>query len=418
MVSAISGLILLFNSLFSLSVTKDKIHPAFVFSFVWGVELLIISVLSFIGFYKINAGSAFLYVIGAFTFSFTSLLVQSEIYPKRCFPVKTTPIKIETFRVIPVLILMNLSVIIYAFNILSSIDGDLFKAAFKVRILTVQGEDVFGPIINNYITFGFVIIYLMTVSLLSKGASFLHYLAVCFPLILLIIFVAGRAGLIQIVISLFFISYLINRKITTKQILTTFLFFIFVVLLGALTTKKFDLSNNANVNELAFILIEHIAAYAFQGPVLFSEYFDGKIFVSENWDPLRSIKHILSFLGGEPPPFLHLEFNKFGRGVEMLGNVYSLYFSIYPNYGLLGAFFFLIIYSFITTVIYNKAKNGSLLYIFLAGHFFSAMVLSIFSDLFFTSIWILIKSVVFLLFFNFIVNFLNKLSLNWRSVEK
>lgn len=417
MLSAVSGLILVFSSLFSLFVTKDKIHPAFVFSFAWGIGLLIISALPSIGFYEINSGAALLYVAGGLIFSFTSLCVQSAIYPKHCFSVKKKPIKVESARVVPFLILTNLLIIFYAFKKFSAIDFDLLQSAYKVRSLSVHGEDVFGPVINNYITFGFVVIYWMTVSLLLNGTRLLHYISVCFPLILLILFVSGRSGLIHIIISLFFISYLIKRKISTKQILTTFLFFLFVVLIGAFATRKVNLSPDVSFYKFASVFIEHIAYYAFQGPILFSEYFDGKIFVLANWDPLRSFEHILSFLGGDPSPSTHLKFNKFGTDVEMNGNVYSMYFSIYPNYGHLGVIFFLIIYSFITTVVYNKAQSGSILYIFLAGHFFSAMVLSLFSDYFLTSIWLLIKSVVFLFLFNLMVNFINKFSISWGRVE-
>jgi len=205
------------------------------------------------------------------------------------------------------------------------------------------------------------------------------------------------------------------RKISLKILLSSCGAFILIVVAGALATNKVDIAAADTFGGLVVTFVKHVAAYAFQGPILFAQYFDGQAVVSPNWSPFSSIQHILSLFGlSPPPPVHHLEFNLYGGEPDMVGNVYSLYFSLYPNNGLLGTFIILIGYSVASTYIYVRAKSGELVFVLLSGYLFSAMVLSMFSDSFLPSLWFFIKLVIIVVFIKFVM----KISTRFYWIKK
>lgn len=410
MLSAISGIILLFISFCSYGVTRDKIHPAFVFAFVWGVGLLIISVLPAMGFYEINSSALILFVTGGVVFSIVSISTQIIISSHIRIPKQTRPLVLDLKRVTIFIFFTNLIVLTVAWRNFMSLGANISQAAYMVRNLSVHGEQVFSPIVSNYMLLGLVVIPLLTISLIAKKLNALPYLIISLPWAAMIMLISGRSSLIQLLLVLFFIFYLMVRKVSVKIVLYMFILFLLIIVTGALATNKVNLSGDSSMYDVFHSFLDHLLAYAFQGPVLFSEYYDGKIFVSPNWSPFRSISHILSFFGGAPPPYQHLEFNSYGNQMEKVGNVYSVYFSLYPNYGFLGAVIILMCYSIASTYIYIRAKSGGMQYILIAGYLFSAMVLSLFSDLFLTPLWFFIKLVLIVWLVSFSMNMVNRLS--------
>ena len=93
---------------------------------------------------------------------------------------------------------------------------------------------------------------------------------------------------------------------------------------------------------------------------------------------------------------MHSEFNLYGDGLE--GNVYSLYFSIFPGFGVLGVVFFIALYSAASTYAYLKAKQGHIFYMVISAYLYSAIVLSLFSDTFLPSLWFFMKVFVIVVF--------------------
>lgn len=93
---------------------------------------------------------------------------------------------------------------------------------------------------------------------------------------------------------------------------------------------------------------------------------------------------------------MHAEFNLYGDGLD--GNVYSLYFSIFPGFGVVGVIFFITLYSAASTYAYLKAKQGHIFYMVISAYLYSAIVLSLFSDIFLPSLWFFIKVFVIVIF--------------------
>jgi oligosaccharide repeat unit polymerase len=391
----IAGLILLLVSILAYGATRDKIHPGVVFPFVWAATLVIGSFLPLMDFYPIEGNALLIFLAGGIFFSLTSVvmhyLLKRQVYPPR--PISSPSLN-SNYLVI-FLFFTNSIVFYFAINDFMALGPDISRAAYMARHLSVQGEQVCSPIVSNYMLFGLVSIPILTALLIKAKLNLAPYLIITLPWMTLILLFNGRAGLIRLLLALFFIYYLLVREVSLKSILFGCGAFVLIMLAGALAVNKSGIGSADTFADIVVVFVRHVASYTFQGPILFAQYFDGQAVVSPNWSPFRSIQHILSLFGlSPPPPFLHLEFNQYGGEIDMVGNVYSLYFSFYPNNGLSGSFIILIGYSVASTYIYMRAKSGELVYVLLSCYLFSAMVLSIYSDTFLPKFWFFIKLVV------------------------
>jgi len=399
----ITGLILFMVSIMACVATRDKIHPGVIFPFVWAITLIVAAFLPLIGFFPIEGGALLFFLVGGLIFSFVSICTHYLLNKRVTIPTATNTPHFSSNYLGFFLFFMNIIVFYFAINGFMALGSNVSHSAYMARRLSVQGEHVFNPIVSNYMLLGLVVIPILTLLLIKKKLNLVPYLIISFPWLALILLLDGRSGLIQLLLVLFFIYYLLVRKITLKVCLYIGGTFILIVVAGAVAVNKVDITSVGTFNDLILVFIKHVTAYVFQGPILFSQYFDGQVVVSPNWSPFMSIQHILSLLGFSPPPSPQLEFNHYGYESDMVGNVYSLYFSLYPNNGLLGAFLVLIDYSVASTYIYVRAKAGELVFILLSGYLFSAMVLSIFSDFFLTNFWFFIKLIIIVIFLKFVM---------------
>ena len=399
MLSFIAGLVLLFAVALSFMVVKDKVHPACVFPAVWGVSLIILSALPLWRFIPIQNGALVFFVLGGLTFSLISI-VTHYLVERKIMPPEKLQGMVENFRPLVLLILAGHAIVFsMALNELLSLGGTLSQAIYQARALQVQGVEVFNHIVTNYMLLGLVLIPLITVARLRKRIGILSYSAVVVPWITMILVTSGRAGLIQLVFAVLFIYYLLFRKVSFRAFVFVFAIFLAVVVAGALAVGKVHIGSHESDANILNAFLKHIAIYAFQGPILFSRYFDGSVAVSAHWNPFTSIQHILTFFGGTPPPSTNLEFNLYGNDPGMLGNVYSIYFSLYPDFGIIGALIILSFYSATSTYIYLRARSGELLYIVISAYLFSAMILSVFADYFLTGLWFFVKVIVIMMLF-------------------
>jgi hypothetical protein len=116
----------------------------------------------------------------------------------------------------------------------------------------------------------------------------------------------------------------------------------------------------------------------------------GTIDVAGRWDALSFFCTVGSKFGLCTPSELHLDFNAY-RPDGAWGNVYSVYFSFYPNYGLLGVVAFMVFYGMWIALHHERASH-SLANTLVAAYLMSAIVTSIFNDLFLPALNLLIKA--------------------------
>ena len=402
MYSLMAGLVLLSLSSFSWVILRDIFHPSFVFSGVWGLGLCAVSLAPYLGFFEVESNALLLYVLGGAIFFSVSMFLekafQANIWITRGFFYREINFK----KIAYIFILLHLIIFPNAFSQLLKLGGDFEQITYAARSMAVSGEEVFGKITSNYFLVGLVVIPILLRGVATKKVSFLVFLIVSVPWCIFILIGTGRAGLIQMLLGLLVVYRISSDKLPVKVILSAFLVFAAVVVIGAIATNKVDLSKATGVGEIGITFLKHLGGYALQGPILFSLYFDRSIEVFPNWSPFVSLCHLLSALQLCEPLAIHSDFNLYGPGLD--GNVYSIYFSIYPNYGYLGAIVFIALYALFTTYAYIHARKGNLFCLVISAYLFAASVLSLFADSFLPSFWFFIKvlcvTIAIILFFS------------------
>ena len=394
MYSFLAGLTLLAVAILSRATMRDPFHPSFIFPAIWGGGLCLIAFTPLLGFYAVESDALLIFILGGAIFSAVSICIS--LFAKS-FVHKGFFCRELNFNDLFLLFaLLHLLVLPVAYSDLSALGSDFEQISYAARAMSVAGESVFGRLTANYLLLGLVIIPLFTIALAQRRIGWLKYLIIAFPWCALILVGSGRAGLIQMLLGLVFIYRVVYQKLPVKIMATLGLFFLVVLFVGAIATNKIDVSSDESVGEVMSIMLTHIAGYALQGPVLFSLYFDGTVRVFENWNPFISVCHLLSIVQLCTPLPMHSEFNLYGDGLE--GNVYSLYFSIFPGFGVLGVVFFIALYSAASTYAYLKAKQGHIFYMVISAYLYSAIVLSLFSDTFLPSLWFFMKVFVIVVF--------------------
>ena len=389
MYSLMAGLILLSFASFSWFILRDFFHPSLVFTAIWGVGLCAISLTPNLGFFEVESDALLLFVAGGLVFCFASMGMERLL--------SHTGINTESFfyseinykKVFFTFALLHMLILPFALADLQALGDSFEQIAYAARAMSVSGDAVFGKITSNYLLMGLVLIPLMLKAVATKKISFTAFLIISVPWCIFILIGTGRAALIQMLLGLLIVYHLSSGRLPIKVIIVASSVLGLVLIAGAVATNKVDLSANAGLGEMVFVFLRHLAGYALQGPILFSLYFDKIIDVFPNWSPFVSFCHLLSALQMCTPQSVHADFNQYGPGLD--GNVYSIYFSIYPNFGAVGALVFLTMYSLFSTYIYFYAKSGNLLCLVISAYLYSASVLSLFSDTFLPSLWFFIK---------------------------
>lgn len=397
------GTILLMIGIISAMISRDKWSPASVFPLTWAFGLWGVGASEMLGFYPIESEALVLYVVGGLVFSTVGIATYEVLRKssKNTLSYGYFYKPINARKMVFFFCLLHLAVLPSIYIDLTSLSPDLIQAAYIARRRSVEGDDVLGWAASNYLQIGTMLMPLFVVCYLKKWCSAYALLIISTPWALLILLASGRSGLLQLLIGVLFIWVIVRGKLSASFIMLVIGCFLLVLIGGAIATAKVAIDSDESVGEFVYAFLEHFAGYAFQGPILFARYFDGDISLEPLWSPFSSICHMLSFVGLCAPDPQHLAFNRYAPELE--GNVYSMYFSLYPKFGFIGVITFLSLYSAISTYTYFKAKAGNVYCMMLASFFMSSIVLSLFSDQISTSWWSLIKltaliSLVFFLF--------------------
>ena len=397
------GMIFLLIGILASLFSKDKWHPSAVFPFTWAFGLWGVSASELLGFYPIESEALLLFIAGGIVFSVASIATSEILRRSNSTSVASGYFyrPINARKMVFFFCVLHVAILPSIYFDLTSLSPDLVQAAYIARQRSVEGDDVLGWAASNYLQVGTMLIPLFVVCYLKKWCSASSLLIISAPWSLLILLASGRSGLLQLLIGVLFIWVIVRGKLSAKLVIWVGGCFLLVLIGGAIATAKVALDSDESAGDFVYAFLEHFAGYAFQGPVLFARYFDGDISLEPLWSPFSSICHMLSFVGLCMPDPQHLAFNRYAPDLE--GNVYSMYFSLYPKFGVLGVIAFLSMYSVISTYTYFKAKAGNVYYMMLASFFMSSIVLSLFSDQISSSWWSLIKLTVLiaLVFFLF-----------------
>lgn len=387
-ISLLVGLVLFLTAYICFRTINDTLHPAIVFPAVWGLTISAIGLAEPFGYFQISPGTLLLFILGILSFMTGALLGKRA--PKY---IKNYPLYDLNFKKIALFCLVLHAVMLPSswaeINQITAGADDVFASAYRLRTASISGEEKVGALVGNYLTTGLFFIPVLLIGLLQKSIKSWIFIALATPWVVLNMFVAGRSGLITLILASTYIYFRLGGNVTIKSVTAFFIPFISILIAGNLLVGKIDAGIGDGTWDILQQSLKGFFDYFLQGPILFSQYFENPNKINSTWDALIFPCHILEKFKLCTIPPLHQEFLLMSHSGDV-GNVYSMFFSIYPKYNWLGLILISGLYGFFSSHFHNKI-NSSIFNIIIAGFIFSAILLSIYSDTFGPSIYFFLK---------------------------
>lgn len=395
LLSLAGGLILLIGTVIARGYEKTIFAPATAMLLTWGVALVVLSFLPLMGFYHLSVEAVLLYVMGAGWFAFVAILTSWILSRYSSSVDRRSGVTADYLNYSRLLLLWAVvAVFAYPLAVLNvlSFGSNIVEISYNIRRASVSGESILHPIVSNLFVLLGVLANIVFFGVIQKKVKLVSFLVLVAPLVVISLIVAGRSGLVSMILSWLVILAVFSDKLKLRYLALPILFLLFVLYFGGVWVKKFDVEGQSASNAVV-ILVDHIFGYLYQGPVLFSRYFTSEIDVATQWDFLNSACHMLSKLDWCTPKTLHADFANYGESRS--GNVYTIYFSIIPTYGVVGLALAFGIYAMFLSISFNMMKAKKLFALVVYPMMFSAIVLSVFSDrIGYALYWIIKVSVV------------------------
>lgn len=376
---------------------NDPLHPAVVYPATWGCVINFVALAQQLGYYQIETLPLFLYFCGVGAFVVGATIVNHAVYRSGRIEYKYKTHAINIQRLTLFCLFAHMVMIpLWWREIMAMADGqtDLISLSFTLRYLTASEGEKLSAAAGNYLVAGFVIVPILIKSAMELNIRWSTALFISTPWFVTNIITNGRGALVQLMLAILYLYVLQHRVIKLKSILFMGALISLVMTTGAVLVGKSGATVEGSLGELLFSVIENALDYTLQGPILFSRYFENTSLIKPTWDALVFPCGLLEHLDACTVGPLHqdyLPFNYNGR----LGNVYSIFLSIYPKYGFTGLMLLLALYGAWAGFHHQRARTtNSLTHSLMAAYLFSAIILSIFSDLFAPSMNFFIKMIL------------------------
>lgn len=194
---------------------------------------------------------------------------------------------------------------------------------------------------------------------------------------------AGMSGgAVSLALGLIGIDAIRRGGLRTKTIVASLIVALVSFDVVAALLSKGNTETGASISENVSGTADLVGIYVLGGVVAFDAVVEYPASITPVWSLWRVFKLTANKFGaGFDVPSIHAEYTDISN--EYNGNVYTIYFSYYPEYGLAGVCVVMTILGGILTVIYQKAVHGNPRAVVLYAFVFSGIVLSGFSEYFF-----------------------------------
>lgn len=391
MASAFFGIFFLLIGFVGLKVRRDVLHPAVAFPAVWGITFVTIGLAEPFGYFQIPINVFPLFVVGVLMFVIGAMTIKkSSIYE-----LQPEFYNLDFKRIVWFCALVHVIVIPLAWFEVNKIGegaSDIFALAYRLRVKAVSGEENVGPIVGNYLVVGLYFVPVLLIGWLYRQIKLWQMILVAVPWIVLSILINGRSGLIVLILSLIYVYFSLGGRFRAKIIIFFGVFFAAILVAGNLLVSKIDATIDDGLWPIFQQSIKSFFNYFLQGPILFSKYIDNPGEISPTWDALIFPCYVLNKFNLCSVPSLYQEYMSFSSDGD-LGNVYSVFLSIYPDYGWVGVIVILFIYG-AWSAFHHARRYRSLRDLLIASFLFSAILLSVFNDSFGPNIYFFIKIII------------------------
>lgn len=211
----------------------------------------------------------------------------------------------------------------------------------------------------------------------------------------------GRSGAVYMILALMGVEFMREGKIKIKNFIKLGTPLVFVITFIAYYLGKGEVDNTRPFLQNINAFYKDFISYLLGGFGAFDRIVNYPGSIASNGGVKRFFIETARSLGFNVyVPSLHMEYTVIGN--EFTTNVYSIYSSFYIEYGLIGTCFFLLLLGILSSIIYKMAKKGNDFFCVLYGFLVAGIVLSVFSEYFYTNLNFLIKAVIVLLVFEYI----------------
>lgn len=377
--------------------TRTLLDPLPAFPIVWGCVLVGIAVAANYGYNGVDAPALLIVLTGTAMFTAGGIFGRqvAGAVTKRRGHSQITDFRFTTLAAACIIFhIVFLPIWWREINALTWSSGDLFSLAYQVRSQTTMEGISLGFFAGNYLVAGFIIIPLLAVGVFYRRVAAWLAAAVSAPWIVANLLTNGRSVLLQLVVVLVYLYACSGRRFSWKFLLLALALFLSVFVGGALLVGKGDVDIESDGISVGSAAATNFFDYVLQGPILFSSYLDKPWLIVPSWDALRVPCAVLERFALCTPGPLHQEFLPIGQHGRV-GNVYSIYLSVFPKYGYLGTVFFLFAYGLWANFHHRAFKlTGSLTHGLVAAYLLSAVFVSVFNDQFGPALNLLAKVVV------------------------
>ena len=204
----------------------------------------------------------------------------------------------------------------------------------------------------------------------------------------------ASSGAVSLALGLIGIDAILRKGLRTRMIIVGLTVAIVSFAVVAAVLSKGNVESSASLSENVSGTIELAGVYLLGGVVAFDAVVQYPASIAPVWSMWRVFQLTANKFGANfDVPSVHAEYTDVSN--DYTGNVYTMYFSYYPDYGLAGVCIIMVILGAILTVIYLKAVHGNPRAVVLYAFVFSGLVLSGFSESFFLGVNFWFKAVLY-----------------------
>jgi len=388
----------------NLASSRSLLFPPSLFAAIWLFNLMVLSALGDL-FLSVSDTACLVYLLGAVAFAIGGLLVlpssraMASEYQDRT---DEEGRRKWIHRFLDVTLLVLIAGFPYYFQIARHVAGDtnitLMLSAIRGSEVEEQaGADPFGLIGGN----------LAVLALVCAPAIFYESngtwpwrvrTLISVILVLAYGFLNGSKESILIVLVLFFVSWIKSGTLRLRTLTFSASLVIALFSAGALLVNFAGASfegSNAALRKIG----NTVLAYWLGGTVAFGRIVNDPDSIKVTQNIWRFFLEIARKLGADVVvPTLHAPYTVISSNpsIRFLGiNVYTIYFSYYPDFGWAGVIIGMACIGAITTAIWKRAIHGSPVYSLMFASLCVGIVLSFFAEHFLLTLNFYIKSVFF-----------------------
>lgn len=380
-------------------ISRDLLFPPVIFTVVWLVSLVGVWLSGDI-FYELYGTALIVYVTGAIAFS-TGGVIGLMLVRNNSNTVRIQLPDIDSQRAIHrfldiVLIIMVAGLPLY-WREISSVADDVSSDLLLYSIRAQQVEASAGggsfSLINNL---GGMAQFLALVMFYEADGSRERRWRAIVAVILAVVYggmTGTKGGVVTLLLTLYFISAIKGHRLRVLPLLGTIGLALVAFAVG-LMFINLAFESYASSGAMFSAISEQILTYWLGGIIAFQR-------IAENPNAIESTQPIYRFfletarsLGmGVEVPSIHADYTMVGPSID--GNIYTIYFTYFKDWGLFGTAIIMLILGGLLTLLYKKAMRGGTIASLFYAMMLVGLVMSISSEKFFLGLNGYIKALVF-----------------------